>query len=87
MGWWLSGQAHFIANARGQGFKPVEKQMFFCTKLKYAPGGFTLEMGELAKSGYAAFVAALPQVYMKCSFTAGASKADTSHLQSGMLKK
>ena len=55
--------------------------------IKYAPGGFTLEMGELAKSGYAAFVAALPQVYMKCSFTAGASKADTSHLQSGMLKK
>ena len=57
------------------------------TSKKYAPGGFTLEMGELAKSGYAAFVAALPQVYMKCSFTAGASKADTSHLQSGMLKK
>jgi len=29
--------------------------------IKYAPGGSTLEMGELAKSGYAAFVAALPQ--------------------------
>jgi hypothetical protein len=28
----------------------------FLILLKYAPGGSTLEMGELAKSGYAAFV-------------------------------
>jgi hypothetical protein len=33
-------------------------------------------MGELAKSGYAASVVALPQVYIKCSFTAGVSKRD-----------
>jgi len=61
-------QIYCIISKGAKNLPNESKTKFWCVCttgacVKYAPGGSTLEMGKLAKSGYTAFVAALLQVY------------------------